>query len=128
MFPTMGITVYGQKTLLASETSALNRINVRRMMNYIKYEVKKEAENILFDQNVRATWDKFVGRVEPFLASIKQRFGLSEYKLILDETTTTKEMIDRNSLYAKIYLKPARAIEKIYIDFVITDSGVEFTS
>ena len=128
IFPTQGITVYGQKTLLSSETSALNRINVRRMMNYIKREVKKHAEDVLFEQNVRQTWDKFVGKVEPFLRTIKSRFGLIEYKLILDETTTTKEMIDRNSMYAKIYLKPARAIEKIYIDFIITDSGVEFTS
>lgn len=127
IFPSAGISCWGQKTLMSNETSALNRINVRRMMNYIKFEIKKRAENILFEQNVKETWEKFVMQVNPFLSSIKQRFGLEEYKLVLDSSTTTKEMIDRNSMYAKIYLKPARAIENIYIDFVITDSGVSFT-
>lgn len=128
MFPQKGISVWGQKTLEPNNTSALSRVNVRRMMNYIKMEVKNHAENILFEQNVNQTWHKFKSRVEPFLMTIKVRLGLTDYKLILDETTTTKEMIDRNSLYAKIYLQPARSIEKIYIDFVITNSGIEFTS
>lgn len=128
MFPQSGISVWGQKTLEPNDTSALSRINVRRMLNYVKREIKGHAENILFEQNVQATWHKFISQVEPFLRSVTIRLGLTDYKLILDETTTTKEMVDRNSLYAKIYLQPARSIEKIYIDFVITNSGIEFTS
>ena len=81
---------------------------------------------MLFDQNVQATWNRFLADVQPFLASVKSRLGLSEFKIILDETTTTPDLIDRNVLYAKIFLKPAKAIEFIAIDFVITDSGASF--
>ena len=84
------------------------------------------AKTILFDQNVQATWTRFISQADPFLASVKGRFGLSEYKIVLDETTTTPELIDRNIMYAKILLKPAKAIEYIAIDFVITDSGASF--
>ena len=84
------------------------------------------AATLLFDNNVQATWDRFRGRVEPFLDSVKSRFGITEFKVILDETTTTPDLIDRNIMYAKIFLKPARAIEYIAIDFVITNSGASF--
>ena len=84
------------------------------------------ASGILFDQNVQATWNRFTGRVEPFLASVKSRFGISEYRLVLDETTTTPDLIDQNVLYAKILLKPARAIEFIAIDFVVANTGASF--
>ena len=84
------------------------------------------STQILFEQNVQATWNRFKGLIEPFLANVKTRFGITDYKLILDETTTTPDLVDRNILYAKIFLKPARAIEFIALDFVITRSGVEF--
>ena len=84
------------------------------------------AATVLFDQNVQTTWSRFTSRVKPFLASVQSRFGLTEFRVILDETTTTPELIDRNIMYAKILLKPARAIEFIAIDFVITDSGASF--
>ena len=84
------------------------------------------AATVLFDQNVQTTWSRFTSKVKPFLASVQSRFGLTEFRVILDETTTTPELIDRNIMYAKILLKPARAIEFIAIDFVITDSGASF--
>ena len=84
------------------------------------------ASTLLFDQNVDVTWARFKSKAEPFLTSVKSRFGLTEYRIILDETTTTPELIDRNIMYAKIFLKPARAIEFIAIDFVITNSGASF--
>ena len=84
------------------------------------------AATTLFDQNVKTTWNRFLGRVEPFLRSVLSRLGLQDFKVILDETTTTPELMDRNIMYAKILLKPARAIEFIAIDFVITDSGASF--
>ena len=117
--------IFGQKTL-QMDRSALDRINVRRLMIFLKKQVSRLATGILFDQNVNATWNRFISRVEPFLASVKSRFGISEYRLILDETTTTPDLIDQNVLYAKILLKPARAIEFIAIDFIITNSGVSF--
>jgi hypothetical protein len=80
----------------------------------------------LFDQNVRVTWNRFRGVVEPFLASVQARLGITDFRLILDDTTTTPDLIDRNIMYAKIYIKPARAIEYIAIDFILTDSGAAF--
>ena len=124
-FPAEGIVVFGQKTLQVTP-SALDRINVRRLMIHVKKEISRMAATTLFDQNVRATWNRFLSKAEPFLGSVKTRFGLTEYKIILDETTTTPELIDRNIMYAKVFLKPARAIEFIAIDFVITNTGASF--
>ena len=84
------------------------------------------AATVLFDQNVQRTWNRFLGKVNPFLRSVQARLGLTDFKVVLDETTTTPDLIDRNIMYAKIFLKPARAIEFIAIDFVITDSGASF--
>ena len=124
-FPAEGIVVFGQKTLQVTP-SALDRINVRRLMIFVKKEISRMAATTLFDQNVQSTWNRFLGKANPFLASVKSRFGLTEYKIILDETTTTAELIDRNIMYAKVFLKPARAIEFIAIDFTITNSGASF--
>ena len=124
-FPAEGIVVFGQKTLQVTP-SALDRINVRRLMIHVKKEISRMAATTLFDQNVPATWNRFLGKADPFLASVQTRFGLTEYRIILDETTTTPELVDRNILYAKVFLKPARAIEFIAIDFTITNSGASF--
>jgi hypothetical protein len=124
-FPAEGIVVFGQKTLQVTQ-SALDRINVRRLMIYVKREISRIAATLLFEQNVSATWNRFLGRTNPFLQSVKTRLGLTDFKVLLDETTTTPDLIDRNILYAKIFLKPARAIEFIALDFVITRSGASF--
>jgi len=124
-FPAEGIVIFGQKTLQVTR-SALDRINVRRLMIYVKREISRIAATMLFEQNVQATWNRFLGKVNPFLGSIQTRLGLTDYKVVLDETTTTPDLIDRNILYAKIFLKPARAIEFIALDFVITRSGASF--
>ena len=124
-FPAEGIVIFGQKTLQVTP-SALDRINVRRLMIFLKKQISRMAKTVLFDQNVETTWARFTSKADPFLASVKSRFGLSEYKIVLDKTTTTAELVDRNIMYAKILLKPTRAIEYIAIDFVITDSGASF--
>ncbi len=124
-FPNEGIVVFGQKTLQVTP-SALDRINVRRLMNYVKKEISRMAGQVLFDPNVDVTWNKFISRVEPFLSSVRARFGLDDFKVVLDKTTTTPELIDRNIVYAKIFLKPTKAIEYIAIDFNITNSGASF--
>ena len=124
-FPNEGIVIFGQKTLDAT-TSALSRINVRRLLIFLKKEISRLANQVLFDQNVAATWGRFQALVRPVLESVKIRFGLTDYKLLLDETTTTPDLIDRNIMYAKIFLKPARAIEFIALDFVITRTGAAF--
>ncbi len=125
-FPSEGIVIFGQKTLQVTP-SALDRINVRRLMIFIKKEISRIASGILFDQNVPATWARFTNQAEPLLASVKARMGLTEFRVVLDETTTTPDLVDRNILYAKIFLKPARAIEFIAIDFNITRTGAAFT-
>ena len=124
-FPAEGIVIFGQKTLQVTP-SALDRINVRRLLIFLKRQISTIAATLLFDQNVESTWNRFKGRVGPLLQGVKAGLGLEDYRLILDRTTTTPDLIDRNIMYAKIYLKPTRAIEFIAIDFVITDSGAAF--
>ena len=124
-FVTEGLVIFGQKTL-QSTPSALDRINVRRLLIFVKKEVSRIANGLLFDQNVPATWNRSLGQVNPFLQSVKTRLGLSDFKVILDNTTTTPDLVDRNVMYAKIFLKPARAIEFIAVDFVITNTGASF--
>ena len=124
-FPAVGeIVIFGQKTLQQTP-SALDRINVRRLMIYLKKKIGDIADTILFDQNVNTTWNRFRSKAERVLSDVQARFGITEFKLVLDETTTTADLIDRNILYAKIFVKPARAIEFIAIDFIITRSGIE---
>ena len=124
-FVTEGLVIFGQKTLQTTP-SALDRINVRRLLIFVKKEISRIASGLLFDQNVPATWNRFLGQVNPFLQSVKTRLGLSDYKVILDNTTTTPDLVDRNIMYAKIFLKPARSIEFIAVDFVITNTGASF--
>jgi hypothetical protein len=124
-FPNEGIVIFGQKTLQVTP-SALDRINVRRMLIFVKKQISIFANTILFDQNVEVTWNRFKALAEPFLASVETRLGLSDYRLVLDNTTTTPDLVDRNIMYAKIFLKPAKAIEFIALDFVITNQGAGF--
>jgi hypothetical protein len=95
-------------------------------MIFLKKEISRIAATTLFDQNVQATWNRFKGRTDALLLSVQSRLGLTDYKIVLDSSTTTPELVDRNIMYAKIFLKPARAIEFIALDFVITNSGAGF--
>ncbi len=124
-FPSSGIVVFGQKTLQERQ-SALDRINVRRLVIFLKKQISVLSTRVLFEQNVQSTWNRFKSLVEPFLANVKVQFGITDYRLILDETTTTPDLIDQNIMYAKIMVKPARAIEYIAIDFVIASTGASF--
>jgi len=124
-FPAEGIVIFGQKTLQATP-SALDRINVRRLLIYIKREISAIAATTLFEQNIDSTWNNFSSRAETFLESVKVGGGLTDFRVVLDDTTTTPDLIDRNILYAQVLLKPARAIEFIAVDFVIKRSGASF--
>ena len=124
-FPNEGVVIFGQKTLQI-ERSALDRINVRRLMVFLKRGISRIANTILFEPNVPDTWNNFKNQATPFLNDVKTRFGLTDYKLVLDETTTTPDLIDQNILYAKLFIKPARAIEFIALDFIITNTGASF--
>lgn len=124
-FPSEGIVVFGQKTLQANP-SALDRINVRRLLIFLKKEISRIANNILFDQNAQVTWNRFTSVIEPFLRGVQSGLGLQDFKVVLDETTTTPDLVDRNVLYAKVFLKPTKAIEYIAIDFNISNQGAAF--
>tara|TARA_Y100001963_G_C6793419_1_gene457021 strand:- start:2454 stop:5543 length:3090 start_codon:yes stop_codon:yes gene_type:complete len=124
-FPTEGIVIFGQKTLQVTP-SALDRINVRRLLIFIKKQISRIANNLLFEQNVSATWQRFLDQVNPLMTSIQARYGLTDFRVVLDETTTTPDLVDRNIMYAKIFLQPARSIEFIAVDFVITNTGAGF--
>ena len=127
-FPaTNDIVVFGQKTLQQTR-SALDRINVRRMMIYLKKQIGAIADQFLFERNSQEVWLSFSSQANRVLDALRADGGISEYSLILDETTTTPDLVDRNILYAKVFVKPARAIEFIVVDFVITRSGVDFGS
>ena len=125
-FPAEGIVIFGQKTL-QTVPSATDRINVRRLLNHIKIEISRIAATLLFEPNLQTTWDRFKNQADTKLEGIKGRFGLEDFKVVLDKTTTTPDLVDRNIMYAKVFLKPARAIEFIAIDFVITNSGASFS-
>ena len=124
-FPAEGIVIFGQKTLQVTP-SALDRINVRRLMIFVKKRISQIASGILFDPNVQVTWDRFLAQVNPFLSDVQANFGLSDFKVILDSDTTTPDLVDRNIMYAQIFLKPTRAIEYIAIDFNISRTGASF--
>ena len=124
-FPSSGIVVFGQKTL-QERRSALDRINVRRLVIYMKKQISILSTQILFEPNVKDTWLNFTSLVNPFLANMVTSYGITDYRLVLDESTTTPDLIDQNILYAKIMVKPARAIEYIAIDFVIMSTGASF--
>ena len=124
-FPAEGIVFWGQKTLQQT-SSALDRINVRRLMIFLKREISFIASRLLFGPNTQSTWDNFLGQADPLLTDVKMRFGIEDFRLILDETTTTPDLVDRNIIYAKLLVKPTRAVEFFAIDFVITNSGASF--
>ena len=124
-FPAEGIVVFGQKTLQATP-SALDRINVRRLLIFLKKGISQIASTTLFEQNVLSTWRRFKADADAFLSNVQVRFGVDEFRVVLDETTTTPDLVDRNIMYAKVFIKPTRSIEFIALDFVITRSGASF--
>ena len=124
-FPGEGIAVYGQKTLQQKAT-ALDRINVRRLMIMIKRYVSDVGRTVLFEPNTAATRNSFISRVSPFMDNIVQRQGMYAYQIDMGDEQNTADVIDRNQLVGKIKIKPTKAIEFIILDFVITPTGVNF--
>ena len=121
-----GINVWGQKTLQRAPT-ALDRVYVRRIMLYLEKVVATAVRTLVFEPSDKITWIQFINLVEPFLESVKSRRGLIEFKIVCDSTTNTPDVIDRNEMHARIYIRPTKAAEFISIDFVLTDSGTAFS-
>jgi len=125
-FPGQGIAIWGQKTL-QTNTTALDRINVRRMMLYIEKVIAGASKYIVFQPNDETTWDHFKGLVQPILDIVKIRRGLYDFRIIMDETTNTDDLIDRNTMLGQIYIKPTKTAEAITINFNIMPHGAVFT-
>jgi hypothetical protein len=124
-FPNQGVVVYGQKTM-QKKASALDRVNVRRLLIAAKKFVASTSKYLLFEQNTAATRNRFLSIVNPYFDNVQQRQGLYAFKVVMDEKLNTPEVIDRNELRGAIYLQPAKAAEFIIIDFNILPTGAAF--
>jgi len=124
-FPGQGICVWGQKTL-QRRASALDRVNVRRLLITVKKYIASSARYLVFEQNTEATRTRFLNIVNPYLAGIQQRSGLTAFRVVMDETNNTPDIIDRNILAGAIYLQPTRTAEFIKLDFNILPTGATF--
>ena len=124
-FPGTGIVAYGQKTL-QTRASALDRVNVRRLLISLKSYISQVAQNLVFEQNTIATRNQFLSQVNPFLESVQQRQGLYAFKVIMDDSNNTADVIDRNQMVGQIYIQPTKTAEFIYLDFNILPTGAVF--
>jgi len=125
-FPGQGVVAYGQKTL-QTQASALDRVNVRRLLISLKSYIGQTANALVFEQNTLATRNQFLAQVNPYLQSVQQRQGLYAFKVVMDESNNTADVIDRNQLVGAIYIQPTRTAEFIYLNFNIMPTGVAFS-
>jgi hypothetical protein len=126
-FPGQGIVAFGQKTL-QDRASALDRINVRRLLINVKKFVASTSRFLVFEQNTATTRGRFINTVQPYLEAIQQRQGLYAFKVVMDETNNTPDVVDRNILAGQIFLQPAKTAEFIVIDFNILPTGASFSA
>jgi hypothetical protein len=124
-FPGQGVCVWGQKTL-QGKPSALDRVNVRRLLIALKKFIASSSRYLVFEQNTVATRNRFLNVVNPFLESVQQNSGLSSFRVVMDDTNNTPDVIDRNRLVGQIFLQPTRTAEFIVLDFVILPTGASF--
>ena len=124
-FPGSGVVVFGQKTL-QKRASALDRVNVRRLLIALKGYISQVSDNLVFEQNTNATRNNFLANVNPYLESVQQRQGLYAFKVVMDATNNTPDVIDRNELVGQIYLQPTKTAEFIILDFNVLPTGATF--
>jgi len=124
-FPGVGTVIYGQKTL-QQKPSALDRVNVRRLLIALKSFIGQLGEQIVFEPNTQVTRNKFLSQVNPYLESVQQRQGLYAFQVVMDETNNTPDVVDRNQLVGTIYIQPTKTAEFIQLDFNILPTGTTF--
>lgn len=124
-FAGQGIAIWGQKTL-QTRTTALDRINVRRMMLYVEKIIAGAALYLDFEQNDETTWDRFKSLVQPILDLVKIKRGITDFRVIMDETTNTPDMIERGQMVGQIFIKPTKTAEVILINFNLMAQGATF--
>ena len=126
-FPGEGIVAFGQKTL-QEKSSALDRINVRRLLIKVKKYIASTSRYLVFEQNTSTTRSRFLNTVNPYLEAIQQRQGLYAFRVVMDETNNTPDVIDRNILAGQIFLQPTKTAEFIVLDFNILPTGASFSA
>ena len=124
-FPGEGTILFGDKTML-SKPSVFDRINVRRLFIVLEKAVSRAARSSLFEFNDQFTRAQFVALVEPYLRDVAGRRGITDYRVVCDESNNTAEVIDRNEFVGDIYIKPARSVNFIQLNFVAVRTGVTF--
>jgi len=124
-FPQSGVVVFGQKTLQKRAT-ALDRINVRRLLITLKSYITQIADQLVFEQNTIATRNSFLTQVNPYLETVQQRQGLYAFRVIMDESNNGPDVVDRNELVGQIFLQPTKTAEYILLDFNVTPTGASF--
>jgi phage tail sheath protein FI len=124
-FPRQGFVIYGQKTLKINK-SALDRVNVRRLLLEVKRKIIQIAQRITFEQNTPDVRNKFVAEAAVQLGLVQAQAGIEAYQVVMNESNNTQDDIDNNRLRGRIVVVPTRAIEFIALDFIVTNSGVQF--
>jgi hypothetical protein len=124
-FPNSGVVVFGQKTL-QKRSSALDRVNVRRLLIAVKTYVSQIADTLVFEQNSASTRNNFLTQVNPYLESVQQRQGLYAFKTVMDESNNGPDVVDRNQLVGQIFLQPTKTAEFVLLDFNVTPTGATF--
>jgi len=124
-FPQSGVVVFGQKTL-QKRASALDRVNVRRLLIALKGYISQVSDTLVFEQNTIATRNSFLSQVNPYLESVQQRQGLYAFKVVMDDTNNTADVVDRNELVGQIFIQPTRTAEFIILDFNVLPTGATF--
>jgi phage tail sheath protein FI len=122
---TSGIIVFGQKTL-QKKKSALDRVNVRRLLIELKNYISQIANSFVFEQNTTATRNNFLSQINPYLSTIQQQQGLTSFQVIMDESNNPPSVVDNNQLVGQIYLQPTRTAEFIILDFNVLPTGATF--
>ena len=124
-FPGQGVTVFGQKTT-QKKASALDRINVRRLLINIKSFISRSSRTLVFEQNTTDLRDQFLNTVNPFLEQVQSNSGINAFRVVMDDTNNTPETIDRNQLIGQIFVQPTRTAEFIVLDFIVQPTGAAF--
>jgi phage tail sheath protein FI len=124
-FPGTGVVAYGQKTL-QTQATALDRVNVRRLLIDLKRYIGGISRQLVFEQNTAVTRNRFLNQVNPYLTTVQQRQGLYAFKVVMDDSNNTADVVDRNQLVGQVYLQPTKTAEFILIDFNITPTGASF--
>ena len=126
VFPDTGINIWGQRTL-QSQPSAVDRVNVRRLMMFMEEAIAESSRFVVFQPNNPQTWRSLLRLIRPFLQDIKDKGGLYDFAVQCDEETNTPVVIDRNELICRIFVKPTKTAEFIELNFIMTDTGASFS-